>query len=113
MGYVTKPREVWGKASCCSTLGIKPFGLVHRGFQARPIHDYSTPLNLLVLMQLFADSSSTEEILGMVGFPAFSVFMVVLGAPILETLVFQHGINRFLNRMPFFKGELLKEIWGK
>lgn len=58
-----------------------------------------------VLDIVVAANNSTEGILGTMGFSIFSVFMVVVAAPILETVIFQHGVIRLSNRLPIFRGK--------
>lgn len=58
-----------------------------------------------VLGNVIATSSSAEDILETAGFSVFSVFWVVAVASILETLIYQHWIIRFINRFPVFRGK--------
>lgn len=58
-----------------------------------------------VLDIVIAANSSTEGILETMGFSVFSVFMVAVAAPILETVIFQHGVIRLSNRLPISRGK--------
>lgn len=54
---------------------------------------------------VIASNTSTEGILETMGFSIYSVSMVAVAAPILETIIFQHGVIRLCNRLSIFRGK--------